>query len=118
MASGSKPVGKDEVREFPNGKLEMSTVGGTMVGRATFQPGWRWSESVKPVVGGDSCQVHHQGYVISGRLGIKLSDGTEFECAAGDVYDIEPGHDGWVIGEEPCVTVDFSSAMAEYARPR
>jgi quercetin dioxygenase-like cupin family protein len=116
MAGGSKAVGKDEVREFPNGKLEISTVGKTMVGRATFQPGWRWSESVKPIVGGDSCQVPHNGYVFTGRLGIKMDDGTEFEVGAGDAYDIPPGHDGWVIGNENYVGVDFSPAMQDYAK--
>ena len=116
MAGGAKAVGKDEVREFPKGKLEISTIGGTMVGRATFQPGWRWSESVKPIVGTDSCQVPHNGYVVSGRIGIKMDDGTEFEAGPGDAYDIPPGHDGWVIGDEPYVGVDFSSAMSEYAK--
>jgi hypothetical protein len=116
MAGGSKPVGKDETREFPNGKLEISSVGGTMVGRATFQPGWRWSESVKPIAGTDSCQVAHKGYVIAGRMGIKLDDGTEFEMGAGDAYDIPAGHDGWVIGDEAFVGVDFSPAMTDYAK--
>jgi hypothetical protein len=116
MAGGSKPVGKDETREFPKGKLEIATVGSTMVGRATFQPGWRWSESVKPIAGTDSCQVSHQGYVISGRMAIKLDDGTEFEMGAGDAYDIPAGHDGWVVGDEAFVGVDFSPAMTEYAK--
>jgi len=116
MASGSKSVGKDEVRDFANGKLEISSVGGTMVARATFQPGWRWSESVKPVVGGDSCQVRHQGYCVAGRLGIKMDDGTEFEIGPGDAYDIEAGHDGWVIGDDAYVGVDFSTAMVDYAK--
>ena len=76
MAGESKPVGKDETREFPKGKLEISTVGKTMIGRATFQPGWRWSESVKPIAGTDSCQVPHNGYVVSGRIHIKMDDNT------------------------------------------
>jgi len=116
MAGGSKPVGKDEVREVPKGKLEIANIGSTMVGRATFQPGWRWSESVKPIAGTDSCQVPHQGYVVSGRLGIKMDDGTEFEVGAGDAYDIPPGHDGWVIGDDNYVGVDFSAAMKDYAK--
>ena len=116
MAGGSKPVGKDEVREFPNGKLEIATVGGTMVGRATFQPGWRWSNDVKPIAGTDSCQTTHEGYCVSGRIGIKMDDGTEFEVGAGDAYDIPPGHDGWVIGDEPFVGVDFNKSMQEYAK--
>jgi len=116
MAGGSKPVGKDESREFPNGKLEISTVGKTMIGRATFQPGWRWSESVKPIVGTDSCQVPHQGYVVSGRIHIKMDDGSEFEAGPGDAYDIPAGHDGWVVGDEAYVGVDFSPAMQDYAK--
>ncbi|MBV8160828.1 MAG: cupin domain-containing protein, partial [Acidimicrobiia bacterium] len=105
MAGESKPVGKDELREFPKGKLEVSAVGGATVARATFQPGWRWSECVKPIVGTDSCRVAHQGYAVAGRLGIKMDDGTEFEIGQGDAYDIPPGHDGWVIGNEEYVGV-------------
>ena len=116
MAGESKPVGKDEVREFPKGKLEFATVGGTMIGRATFEPGWRWSESVKPIAGTDSCQVPHHGYVVSGRIGIKMDDGTEFEAGPGDAYDIPAGHDGWVIGNDAYVGVDFSPAMTDYAK--
>ncbi|MBV8297615.1 MAG: cupin domain-containing protein [Acidimicrobiia bacterium] len=116
MAGGSKSVGKDETREFPKGRLEISTVGDTMVGRATFEPGWSWHECVQPIVGGDSCQVPHSGYVISGRLHIKMDDGTEFDVGAGDAYDIPPGHDGWVVGEETYVGVDFSKAMQDYAK--
>jgi hypothetical protein len=116
MAGGVKAVGKDEAREFPNGKLEIANVGGTMIGRATFEPGWRWSESVKPIAGTDSCQVHHTGYVVSGRIGVRLDDGTEMEAGPGDAYDFPPGHDGWVIGGEPYVGVDFSSEMKDYAK--
>jgi hypothetical protein len=116
MAGESKPIGKDEVREFPKGKLEFATVGSSMIGRATFQPGWRWSESVKPIVGTDSCEVPHHGFVVSGRIHIKMDDGTEFEAGPGDAYDIPPGHDGWVVGDEAYVGVDFSPAMTEYAK--
>jgi hypothetical protein len=116
MAGESKPVGKDEVREFPKGKLEFASVGDVMIGRATFEPGWRWSESVKPIAGTDSCQVPHKGYAVSGRLGIKMDDGTEFEIGPGDAYNIPPGHDGWVIGNEKYVGVDVSPAMTDYAK--
>ena len=116
MAGGSKAVGKDEVREFPKGKVEIAKLGDAVIGRATFQPGWRWSESVKPIVGTDSCQVPHNGYVVAGRLGIKMDDGTEFEVGAGDAYDIPAGHDGWVIGDDNYVGVDFSPAMQDYAK--
>lgn len=116
MAGDCKPVGKDETREFPKGKVEVSTVASTMVGRATFQPGWRWSECVKPIAGTDSCQVPHKGYCVSGRIHIKMDDGTEFEVGEGDAYDIPQGHDGWTVGDEPCVMVDFSPAMKDYAK--
>ena len=87
-----------------------------MIGRATFQPGWRWSESVKPIAGTDSCQVPHNGYVVSGRIHIKMDDNTEFEAGPGDAYEIPAGHDGWVIGDEPYVGIDFSPAMTDYAK--
>ena len=116
MAGESKAVGKDEIREFPNGKLEIAKIGGAVIGRATFQPGWRWSESVKPIAGTDSCQNHHVGYSVSGRIGIKMDDGTEFEIGPGDAYDIPPGHDGWVIGDEACVMVDVDPGVATYAK--
>jgi uncharacterized cupin superfamily protein len=116
MTGASKAVGSDEVRDIPNGKVEIATVGDVMVGRATFQPGWRWSESVKPIAGTDSCEVQHNGYCISGRLGIKMDDGTEFEVGPGEAYTISPGHDGWVVGNEPYVGVDFAPGMAGYAK--
>ena len=106
----------DETRAFPAGLLELVTLGGITFGRGTFQPGWRWSESVKPIVGTDSCQVPHTGYVVSGRIAIKMDDGTEFEAGPGDAYDIPAGHDGWVVGDEAYVGVDFSPAMQDYAK--
>src|SRR5438876_3339270 len=117
MAGGSKAVGKDEVREFPNGKVEIAKLGDAVIGRATFEPGWRWSESVKPVAGTDSCQVHHIGYQMSGRLGVRLDDGSGLEVGPGEVYNIPPGHDAWVIGDEPVVSVDFRGAET-YAKPQ
>jgi len=81
---------------------------GGQVGRYTFQPGWRWSECIKPAVGTDSChQVDHIGYVVGGRLHVKHDGGTEGEATPGDVYRIAPGHDGWVVGDEPAVLVEF-----------
>jgi mannose-6-phosphate isomerase-like protein (cupin superfamily) len=85
------------------------------VGRYTFQPGWRWSTHIKPVVGGDSCQTHHVGFLVSGRMGVETDDGETGEVGAGSVYRIPPGHDGWVIGDEPVVVVEFQGA-ATYAR--
>jgi hypothetical protein len=107
----------DETRTFPNGSMNIVRLNGLSIGRAVFQPGWRWSEHVKAIAGTESCQTHHRGYLISGRLGVRMNDGTEMEFAAGDVYEIPPGHDGWVIGDEPAVGVEVSGAET-FARPQ
>lgn len=104
----------DETRSPEKTSVELVNLGGGQIGRFTFQPGWRWSECIKPAVGGDSCQVDHLGYCVSGRLGVSHEDGTESEVHAGEVYRIAPGHDGWVIGDEPAVLVEFQGA-AHYA---
>jgi len=107
----------DETRSFQgNGGVELVNIGGGVVGRATFEAGWRWSDHVKPIVGGESCQAAHVGYVVSGRQMIHMDDGTELEIGPGDVVSIPAGHDGWTIGDEPCVVLDFSG-MANYAKP-
>ncbi|MGH9226973.1 MAG: cupin domain-containing protein [Acidimicrobiales bacterium] len=87
-------------------------LGGTTVGRATFQPGWRWSESIKPIVGGDQCQVHHLGILLSGKMHVAHGDGTEADLLVGEVYNIQPGHDAWVVGDEPAVAVEFDPTTA------
>ena len=103
----------DEVREFPNGRAEILNVGdGGTVGRFVFQPGWRWSEDVKPVAGTHSCEVQHFQYQVSGRLCIRMDDGTEFISGPGDVLSIPSGHDGWVVGDEPAVVIEFHGASA------
>jgi hypothetical protein len=107
----------DEVREFPKGKLELVKVGNTTVGRAVLEPGWKWFESVKPIVKTNSCQAPHLQYHISGVLKIRMDDGSEFECHPGDVSMLPPGHDAWVMGEVPVVVVDFQG-MLEYAKSR
>ncbi len=94
----------------------MVNVTGATIGRATFEPGWKWSDCVKPIVGTDSCQTLHTGYVVSGRINIVMNDGTEREFGPGDAYRIEPGHDAWVVGNEPYVGLDFTGA-ADYAKP-
>lgn len=106
----------DEVREFPNGKLELVRVADLSFGKATFQPGWKWSESVKPIAGTDSCQNHHNGYVVSGRMHIVFDDGIEVEVGPGDVFVAPAGHDAWVVGSEPCVAFDFASGIETYAK--
>jgi hypothetical protein len=108
----SNPI---EVREFPKGKLELIKIGGVLIGKATFEPGWRWSESVQPIVKTKSCEAPHFQYHVSGVLRIKMDDGTEFDCKAGDVSYLPSGHDAWVIGNEPVIVIDFNG-MTEYAK--
>lgn len=105
----------DEVREFPNGRAEILNVGGGQVGMLVFQPGWRWSNDVKPIAGTPSCEAPHFQYHVSGRLGIRMDDGTEFIAEAGDITSLPKGHDAWVIGDEPVVTVDWYGA-SNYAK--
>jgi hypothetical protein len=104
----------DEVREFPKGRLELVRVGGVIVGRARLEPGWTWSEAVQPIVKTESCEAAHFQYLLSGVLRIRMDDGTEFDCRAGDVCSIAPGHKAWVIGNEPVELVDFQG-MEMYA---
>jgi len=112
----SKPFGKpDEVREFPNGRVELVQIGGATVGRATLQPGWRWSTCIKPIAKTKSCEAPHFQYHISGVLRVKMDDGTEIDCKPGDVSLLPPGHDAWVVGNEPAVVVDFQG-MVDFAK--
>ena len=108
-------VKPDEVREFPKGKVELVTIGGATVGRAVLEPGWRWATSVKPLAKTESCEAAHFQYHLSGVLRIRMDDGTEFDCKPGDVSLLPPGHDAWVIGNEPVVVVDFQG-MVDYAK--
>jgi class 3 adenylate cyclase len=105
----------DEVRNFPNGRLEIFTLDDVIIGRTVFQPGWHWATDVKPIAGTTSCQYHHLGVCVSGRLGLRMDDGTTFEIGANTVFDIPAGHDGWVIGDEPWETYDFAG-MRAFAR--
>ncbi|MDI3329608.1 MAG: cupin domain-containing protein [Micrococcus sp.] len=100
----------DEVREFPLGKGEIVNIGGGQVARMTLQPGWRWSEHVRPVAGTDLCQAPHFQYVISGQVRVRMSGGDEFDVGAGDVVLLQPGHDAWVVGDEPVTVVDWGGA--------
>jgi len=105
----------DEVREFPNGRAEILDISGVEVGRLIFQPGWRWSNDVKPLAKTASCEAPHFQYHISGKLGIRMDDGTEFVAEPGDVTSLRSGHDAWVIGNEPAVVVDWFGAT-NYAK--
>jgi len=109
----------DDVRPFEDGKGRLLTVDmdGLQVGRATFEPGWRWSDHVKPIAGTDSCQAPHLGYCISGHMTIRMDDGAEANISPGDVISIPPGHDAWVVGNEPCVMLDWQG-YADYAKRR
>ena len=104
-----------EVRTFPRGKVDVVELDDLVVGRMTYEPGWRWSVDVKPIAGTDSCQFHHLGIVLSGRLRAEMEDGTEIEVGPGDVFEMPPGHDAWVVGDEPWVCVDFA-AMRNFGR--
>ena len=106
----------DEVRPFEGkGQVKVVTVAGQVVGRGTFEPGWRWSENVKPIAGTDSCEVSHLGYVLSGRMRVHMDDASEAEVGPGDVVAIPSGHDAEVVGEEPCEMVDFGE-LRDYAK--
>ena len=106
-----------ETREFPKGRVELITLNGVTFGRATFQPGWRWSTHVKPISGTESCQAAHLGVQLSGTMHIKMDDGTERDIGPGQVVNIPPGHDGWVVGNEPVLFIDVTG-MENYAKQR
>src|SRR3954451_6748156 len=105
----------DEVREFSNAKAEILHIGGSDIVRLVLEPGWRWSNDVKPIAGTDLCQAPHMQYHVSGRLHIVMGDGSEFEAGPGDVTSLPQGHDAWVVGDEPAVVVDWYGA-SNYAR--
>jgi hypothetical protein len=105
----------DETRELPKTHIEVAKIHDKVLMRATFQPGWKWSECVKPTVGTDSCQVAHLNYVVSGRMKLVMDDGSEKEMGAGDFVEFPPGHDAWVLGSEPCVVLDFAGGK-EYGK--
>lgn len=117
MASGElkKMSTPDETRTFEHWQIEVVNIGGGTVGRARFEPGWKWSNDVKPIAGTDLCQAPHFLYQISGRMVVKMADGTETESGPGDVAVIPPGHDAWVVGDEAVVAVDWGGA-ANYAK--
>jgi quercetin dioxygenase-like cupin family protein len=112
-----KNVGSpDEVREFPHGRMDVVRIGGGEVGRIHIEPGWKWSEHVKPVAGTDLCEAPHFQYLISGRVHVAMFDGTEFELGPGDVNVLPPGHDAWVVGDEPAEVIDWGGAHI-WAKP-
>ena len=112
VKSFGKPV---EVRNFPHGRLELIKIGGATVGRALFEPGWKWSESVQPIAKTHSCEAAHFQYHVAGVLMVVMDDGTRFECHPGDVSLLPSGHDAWVVGNETAIIVDFQG-MVDYAK--
>ncbi|MGA7987065.1 MAG: cupin domain-containing protein [Candidatus Dormiibacterota bacterium] len=109
----------DETRPFraDSGRLQLVNTDLGPVGRATFEPGWKWSEHVKPIAGTPSCQASHAAYFISGRMRVVMDDGSEDEFGPGDLMICPPGHDAWIVGDEPCVVIDWAG-FGDYARPR
>jgi quercetin dioxygenase-like cupin family protein len=108
----------DETRPFRDnmGKAEIVTVGNVILGRGTFEPGWVWSKHVQPVAGTPSCQAAHTGYVLQGRMVVKMDDGSEEEFGPGDAFYMPSGHDAWIVGDEPCVLIDVTG-FGQYAKP-
>lgn len=107
----------DEVRTFEKGKFEIVNLGGMTLGRATYQPGWKWSEHVGKASGAKSCQVEHVGLVVSGRATAAMDDGRVIEMKPGDLFYIEPGHDSWVVGDQPYVSLHLMGA-GQYAKAK
>jgi hypothetical protein len=107
----------DEVRSPDKTRVEVVQLEGYTIGRFNFQPGWRWSECIKPVVKTDYCQLSHVGHAVSGSIKVRMKDGTEKVIKAGDSYTIPPGHDAWVEGNEPFVALEVMSADV-YAKPK
>jgi hypothetical protein len=108
----SKP---DEVRKFEKGRVELVKIGGSMVGKGIFEPGWKWSTHVKPLAKTKSCEAPHFQYHVSGTLHIVMDDGTEKDIKAGEVSSLPTGHDAWVVGNEPVIVIDFQG-MVDYAK--
>ncbi len=106
----------DETLSLTKGAADTVRVGEMVVGRLRLEPGWRWSQHVRPIAGTGSCQFHHVGITLSGAMDGRMDDGSVFAVRPGDVFDIPPGHDNWVVGDEPLVAFDFTGA-ANYAKP-
>jgi hypothetical protein len=103
----------DETRTPPKTRVDVVQLGGAQAARMTLEPGWRWSECIKPIVGTDSCQLQHLGYVSAGAMHVVQNDGTEFDINSGDAYTIAPGHDAWTVGDDTFVGFEFESKTAQ-----
>ncbi len=105
----------DDERPFPRGRAEIVKIGGAEIGRLVLEPGWRWSNDVKPIAGTESCEAPHFQYHVSGQLAVRMDDGTELVAGPGDVTSLPEGHDAWVVGPEPVVVIDWFGASS-YAK--
>ena len=105
----------DEIRNFPNGRIEILNIGDAKVGRMILNPGWRWSNDVKPIAKTSSCQAPHFQYHVAGKIAILMDDGTELVAGPGDITSLPKGHDAWVVGDEPVIVVDWYGA-SNYAK--
>jgi Cupin domain len=113
---GKRFENPDEVRKFTDkGSMQLVELNGHAVGLGIFEPGWHWTENIKPIAGTDSCQVEHIGYVLQGRMVVKMDDGTEREFGPGDAFHMPPGHDAWIVGDETCKMLDFGG-LKGYAK--
>jgi class 3 adenylate cyclase len=106
-----------DLHRFHHGSGQVVQVGTMAVGRAVLEPGWRWSVDIQPQVGTPSCRIHHLHVQLSGRFAVRMDDGTEHEFTTHDVMDIPPGHDAWVVGDEPVELLDISGNVADFALP-
>lgn len=108
----------DERREFPSGHTDVLNLPGLTFAVATYEPGWRWSEHVAQIAGTRSCLIHHNGFCLRGRARVRMDDGSEHDIRPGDVFVIPPGHDAWVLGDEPLVLYGFTGSAAQYAEAK
>ena len=105
----------DEVRVLQKGRFELVHIGGMTIGRAAYEPGWKWSEHVRPITGTELCEVEHVGLALIGRCAVRMRDGKEIVLKPGDLFYVKPGHDSWVVGDEPYVSIHFLGA-GQYAK--
>jgi len=115
MQKKSLDSSPDETRTLEKGKIDIANLGDVIMGRAVFEPGWSWEKCAKPIAKTTSCEAPHTQYIISGRLKVVMDDDSEEEFGPGDTTIVPPGHNAWVVGNEPCVAIDFTGAK-EYAR--
>lgn len=118
MTATAQNIAHDaKTMDFPHGHEDFVEVDGASVGLTTFEPGWRWSNDLRPIVGTDSCPFVHRGYMLAGNLYVEIEDGTTLDLHAGDVFVIPPHHDAWVVGDSAVTLLDWGGKAREYAQP-